>query len=62
MWSTIFVIFKTAGDIRKFVQRSIYLFFDALFIICHLLQIKDDVQVVSESPCLLGHPVQRMRI
>ena len=29
-----------------------------LYAIYHLLEIKDDIQVVSQFPCLLGHPVQ----
>ena len=32
-------------------------FFGALYIIYQLSEIKDDIQVVSQFPCLLEHPV-----
>ena len=32
-------------------------FFDALYAIYQLSEIKDDIQAVSQFPCLLGHPV-----
>ena len=31
--------------------------FDALYVIYQLSEIKDDIQAVSQFPCLLGHPV-----
>ena len=33
-------------------------YFDSLYVISQLSQIKDDIQVVSQFPCLLGHPVR----
>ena len=32
--------------------------FNAFYVIYQLSEIKDDIQVVSKFPCLLGHPVQ----
>ena len=32
-------------------------FFDAFYVIYQLSETKDDIQVVSEFPCLLGHPL-----
>ena len=32
-------------------------FFDAFYVISQLSEIKNDIQVVSQFPCLLGRPV-----
>ena len=36
--------------------------FGALYTIYQLSEIKDDIQVVSQFPCLLGHPVIKLRL
>ncbi len=33
-----------------------------LYVIYHLLEIKDDIQVISQFPCLLGLPVHKINI
>ena len=35
--------------------------FDARYVIYQLSEFKDDIQVVSQFPCLLGHPVQSVQ-
>ena len=44
------LILESALDFQSF-------FFDALSVIYHLSEIKDDIQVVSQLQCILGHPV-----
>ena len=41
----------------KVIRLSI--FFYALYVICQFSEIKDDIQVVSQLLCLLGHPVYK---
>ena len=36
-------------------------FFDALYVIYQISEIKDDSLFVSQFPCLLGHPVRDER-
>ena len=40
---------------RKLIRPST--FFNAFYVIYKLSEIKDDMKVVSQLPCLFGHPV-----
>ena len=58
---SIFVHFKDGRRQTTFLKahKTCILYFDTLFVIYQLSEIKDDFQVVSSFPCLLGHPVNR---
>ena len=34
-------------------------FSDAIYVIYQLLEMKDNIQVVFQIPCLLGHPIRK---
>ena len=48
------VNFKDTKKVDHILESSL----DALYVIYQLSKIKDDIQVFSEFPCLLGHSVE----
>ena len=54
------VNFKDTKNVNHILESSsdFLSLFDALDIIHQFSEIKDDIQVGSQIPCLLGHPVQ----
>jgi len=53
------VNFKDTKKVDHILEISLDFqsFFDALYVIYQLSEIKDDIQAVSQFPCLLGHSV-----
>ena len=45
------------SQLKHLKSKTTSLFFGALYVIYQLSEIKDDIQVVPQFPCLLGHPV-----
>ena len=52
---SISVNFKDPKKVDHILESS--LDFYALYVVYQLSEIKDDIEVVSQFPCLLGHPV-----
>ena len=52
-------MFKDTKTVDHILSSSLHFksFFNALHVIYQLSEIKDDIQVVSQFLCLLGHPV-----
>ena len=53
------VNFKDTKKVDQILESSLDFqsFLDALYVIYQLWEIKDEIQVVAQFPCLLGHPV-----
>ena len=55
----IFVMFKDTKTVNHILETSLHFksFFDAIYVIYQFSEIKDNIQVVSQFPCLLGQSV-----
>ena len=57
-----FLSYKKGADHFMNSSRDGQPCFYIFFAMQQILEIKDDFQVVSQFPCLLGHPVDRHRL
>ena len=58
------VNFKDTKKVDHILERSldVWSFFDSLYVIYQLSEIKDDIRVISQFLCLLGHPVEASKL
>ena len=55
-------IIIVVSQLKHLKSKTTSLFFGALYVIYQLSEIKDDIQVVPQFPCLMGHPVYFLNV